>query len=285
MSRVLIAGATGRLAAPVVAQLVAEGHSVFALVRDTAKARQNPQLDAAQLINGDVCDFDSVDRTMADSGCDAVYISLSSDTFDPAQSAERVGVEHLTTAAAARDIGWIGYLSGAGDLSSQTQLRPLAIKHHCEAVVANGGVPYTIFKPSHFFESLPWFLHRGKLSIPGKQPHLYHYLACSDFARIVAFALADIRCHGLSMTVHGPHAMTMAEALTGYRDLCLPDTAIGTLPLWMARVIGTVSRNTELHMLAELFGAFAAHGDDGEATVPCSEFPQPTTTLQEWARP
>jgi len=278
--RVLFIGATGNLGAPVAAQMLRAGYRVRALVRDPARAAADPRLAGAELVPGDVLDRASVAAAMQ--GCGAAYSNLSGASFELADSTEYRGIRTLCELAREQQLAWLGSISGAGDLAAANQLRPLAVKAACERAVAESGVPWTLFKPSHFFESLPMFVRAGRIAIPGRQPHRYHYLAAQDYARVVVAAMADSGCHHRRLTLHGPEVLTMAEALAIFRDARYPGARVGTMPLWLMRLLGRVSGNTELARVAELFATFQAHGDDGIASELPAGFPALTTTCRQW---
>tara|TARA_R110002110_G_scaffold205066_1_gene416736 strand:- start:136931 stop:137797 length:867 start_codon:yes stop_codon:yes gene_type:complete len=278
----LFVGATGNLGAPVARHMVASGIAVRALVRDADKASQDKRLAGVELVQGDVRDVAAVQSAL--SGCTRVYSSLSSDSFDVDESVEVVGLTNLCHAAARQDVSWIGYLSGAGDLASETHLRPLAIKARCEQILCDSGIPWTVFKPTHFFESLPMFVRDGRIAIPGKQPHTYHYLACDDYAQVVIAVMNDAQLHNQALTLLGPEALTMRQALEIYRDALYPGQKVGQLPLWMMRTLGRMTGNADIRRAAELFSAFRAQGDEGAASQLPATVPPINTTCQQWCQ-
>ena len=278
--RLLFLGATGNLGAPVARQMIQSGLTVRALVRDPDKAAAEQRLAGVELVRGDARDRSAVQSAL--SGCDAAYSSLSSDSFELEKSVEYIGMRNLCELGRNGGLRWLGYISGAGDLQRATGLRPLAIKAACEQLVQNSGVPWTVFKPSHFYESLPMFVRDGRISIPGRQPHRYHYLACADYACQVVAALTEPTVHNRQLNLLGPEALTMAEALAVYRDAQYPGQHIGQLPLWLMRLMGRVSGNAALQRAAELFAAFAAYGDDGARTELPVGFPRLKTTCEQW---
>jgi uncharacterized protein YbjT (DUF2867 family) len=80
MGRILVIGATGLIGTPVAQRLLAEGHQVRLLVRDTARA--SPRLGGGfEYVEGSVTDTEAVDRAVQ--GMDGVHVSLGVE--DPAQ--------------------------------------------------------------------------------------------------------------------------------------------------------------------------------------------------------
>jgi dihydroflavonol-4-reductase len=70
MSRVLVTGASGFVGGHLVEALVRRDYGVRCLVRQSSKLKHLP-VDDLELVNGDLLDFDAVDRAIA--GCDVVY--------------------------------------------------------------------------------------------------------------------------------------------------------------------------------------------------------------------
>ena len=57
-----------------------------------------------------------------------------------------------------------------------------------EDIIVNCGMPYTIFRPSWFMESLKFFVRGNSLSIIGKQQNPLGWVAAEDYARMVSAA-------------------------------------------------------------------------------------------------
>jgi len=93
MGRILVIGATRLIGAPVARRLLADGHQVRLLVRDTERASQRLG-DGFEYLEGSVTDTEAVDRAVA--GMNGVHVSLGVE--DPAQLEP---VEHRGTATVA----------------------------------------------------------------------------------------------------------------------------------------------------------------------------------------
>jgi uncharacterized protein YbjT (DUF2867 family) len=110
MGRILVIGATGLIGAPVARRLLANGHQVRLLVRDTGRASQRLG-DGFEYLEGSVTDTDAVDRAVA--GMNGVHVSLGVE--DPAQlePVERRGTATVAAAAAQHGLERISYLTGS----------------------------------------------------------------------------------------------------------------------------------------------------------------------------
>lgn len=279
--RILIVGATGRLGQPVARRLQADGWRVRCLVRDPVRARA--QLgDGFELVTGDVTVPATLDAAF--DGCTTVHLSLRGGNTVASYDAQEVGGSANCAAAARRhSLRRITYLSGAGRSSPELERYfPVRVKRAVESHLANSGVPWTVFRATHFMESLPLFVRDGRASILGRQPHRLHYLAAADYAGMVSRALDCEAAANRALYLWGPAAWTMREALERYLQACHPDLSVSTLPLPMARLIATLTRNPDLRFAAELFAAFSAIGEVGDPEQANQLLGAPTTTLDGW---
>src|SRR5580692_96434 len=105
MGRILVIGATGLIGA-----LLADGHQVRLLVRDTGRASQRLG-DGFEYLEGSVTDTEAVDRAVT--GMNGVHVSLGVE--DPAQlePVEHRGIATVAAAAAQHGLERISYLTGS----------------------------------------------------------------------------------------------------------------------------------------------------------------------------
>lgn len=278
--KVLVAGGTGMLGFPVVRQLLAQGAQVRVLTRQPDR---HPDLcaTAAEIAIGDVTDRSTLSAAMR--GCEALHISLRG-ANDPAsyEAVENRGVDALLVAARAHGVRHVTYLSGAGRVAGSESLLPVATKMRAEALVRGSGMAYTIFRATHFMESLDLFIRNGSASIIGSQPHRYHYLAADDFASMVRRAFERPPDKGRVLYAFGPERFTMREALQQYLAALHPDYRIRTLPLPMAKIIAKITGNRDLRFAALLFEGFAAIGEEGDPREANELLGAPQTRLRSW---
>jgi 2-alkyl-3-oxoalkanoate reductase len=81
--RVLVAGASGAIGAPLVAELISRGHNVTAIARSTARTEGIAQLGAS-IVLADLLNAASAERIVADSHADVVIDQLTSLPRTPA---------------------------------------------------------------------------------------------------------------------------------------------------------------------------------------------------------
>jgi len=278
--RILVVGATGMLGEPVARQLHTHGHCVRLLARqpDRTRARFGPGFETA---GGDVTQPDTLANAVR--GCDVVHINLrGTNTVASYAQIELQGTRNVAHAARAAGVGRISYVSGAGDLRRAPNSPFARIKLGAEQAIVDSGLPYTVFKPTHFMESLPMFVRDGRATIIGRQPHRYHYLAARDFAEIVACALANPVDAGRSLTVFGPRAWTMHEALAVYCRICRPEVRVDSVPLWLFRALAALRRNQDMRFAALLFDAFSRIGEGGDPARATELLGRAPITLEQW---
>ena len=143
--RVLVTGATGYIGGRLVPALLAAGHSVRCLARDTA--RLEGRFDGAEIVQGDLFDEASVDAALRD--CDVAYYlvhSMSDDRRDFAQR-DREGAQIFGHAAAAAGTKRVIYLGGLGkDGTGKKLSRHLRSRHEVGEQLRRGGVAVTEFR-------------------------------------------------------------------------------------------------------------------------------------------
>jgi uncharacterized protein YbjT (DUF2867 family) len=148
--KVFLTGATGFVGGHLLKRLLAAGHTVRALERDSQKAKlaAGPQLE---IIQGDVTDGTGLDEGMK--GCDAVIhlvgiiVAVGKNTFE---RVHHVGTRNVVEAARRNGIARFVQMSALGvraDGVSEYQTS----KWKGEEAVRQSGIPYCILRPSLIF--------------------------------------------------------------------------------------------------------------------------------------
>lgn len=278
--KVLVAGGTGMLGAPVVRHLVTAGHRVRVLTRRPEVARAF-FFEKVEIARADVTDPLALPAAVA--GCEALHVSLrGSNDWRDYDAVERRGLTHLLAAAQVAGVRKVTYLSGAGTIQGNESLPPVRIKLDAEAAIRASGIPYVIFRATHFMESLDLFIRGRAATLIGAQPHGYHYLAADDFARLVAHSLATNAADRKILYAFGPERFTMRDALMRYIHVLRPEVRLSHLPVRAAKVIAVLTRNRDLRFAADLFAGFAVIGEDGNPSEADRLLGKPTTTLSTW---
>jgi uncharacterized protein YbjT (DUF2867 family) len=277
---ILVVGATGMLGEPVARQLHNDGYSVRVLARNPEKARAKLG-DSFDFIKGDVENPSSLEKAL--DGCFGVHINLRGGPKpDDFERIEHQGTTNVAKIAAKMGVQRLTYLSGAAVFDEHSWFPSVKAKLQAEAAIRESGVPYFIFCATHFMESLPLFIRGKRASIIGKQPHRLHWLAATDYAKMVSKAFQLPRVANKRLFVYGPEALTMSEALKKYCAIVHPEVKVSSVPIWLMSLIGKVSFNAELQFIAELMGFFERVGEGGNPAEANKLLDAPTTTLEQW---
>lgn len=121
INKIAVIGATGKLAIPVVKELV-KHFQVRAIVRNPEKARNVLPLEV-EIVPGDLKDLASLERGLV--GQDAIYINLSTETTDATLDfyEEREGIRNIVNAAKKSNIQHISKIGALGAYPLATHLR------------------------------------------------------------------------------------------------------------------------------------------------------------------
>src|SRR5260370_97592 len=166
MGGLLVIGATGLIGAPVARRLLADGHQVRLLVRDTRRASQRLG-DGFEYLEGSVTDTVAVGRGVA--GMNGVHVSLGVE--DPAQlePVEHRGTATVAAAAARHGLERISYLTGS---LVRVDYGPKIAEHRAklaaEQAIQDSGVPYTFFRPTYFTNTLPRHVQGRVVALLGR---------------------------------------------------------------------------------------------------------------------
>jgi len=148
--RVLLTGATGFVGRNMLKRLLAEGHTVRALLRGPQAARTLAQ-DRVELVAGDVVEGTGLDQGMQ--GCDAVIhlvgiiVEKAKNTFE---SVHHVGTRNVVEAAKRSGIRRFIQMSALGARADGAAAYQIT-KWKGEEEVRRSGIPYCILRPSLIF--------------------------------------------------------------------------------------------------------------------------------------
>ena len=243
--KILVIGASGLLAGPVIAKLDSAG---FQLRLFSRSVRPSMFVNEYEIVNGDL--FRTADLDLAMEGCDAVHISVSG--VD-----EYKASEVIVGMARAKGIQLISMVSGATVREENRWFEFTDKKYRSEQLLMNCGIPYLIFRPTWFFESLQLMVRNGKAMVLGKQTHPYHFVAADDFGKMVAVAYADRAKWNRAYYVYGPERYLMKDLLEKYcRELHPEIKSVSETPIFILKLIANLTRNRMLKYAASLYAYF-----------------------------
>ncbi|MBL8156149.1 MAG: NAD(P)H-binding protein [Anaerolineae bacterium] len=276
---ILVIGATGYLGGPIVPRLLAEGWHTRLLVRDPDAIRDRFGR-SVEVVRGDVTDEASVDRAL--NGCSAVYISLQARIPAEFDRVEHQGTSTVAKIAARQGIERLIYLSGAL-VSQQTSYVPQeGAKWHAEQAIERSGVPYTIFRPTYFMESLPLSVRGKRATVMGPATRKLRFVALDDYLTLVIQALKTPASANQRLDVYGPQAMTMREAMDTFVRLVDPTLKVSQTPFMMLRVLNALFMRGALTPVIDLAEMTEKFGESGTGDLTTRLVGTPSTTLEQW---
>lgn len=139
--KVLVIGASGLLAGPVIRQLDEKG---FDLRLFSRTVKPSMFINDYDIVRGDVFNHDDLVKAMT--GCDAVHISIS--TTDDVRATAAI-----TDLAKKKGIRLISLISGCTVSEENRWFKFIDDKSKMEQMIIQSGIPYFIFRPTWFFES------------------------------------------------------------------------------------------------------------------------------------
>ncbi|WP_116136034.1 SDR family oxidoreductase [Trinickia diaoshuihuensis] len=283
--KIAVVGATGRLGAPVVAEL-AKTFQVRAIVRspETARAKLPPNVE---IVRGDLRDVASL-RAGLDA-MDAIYLNLATETaqLNLPFYEEREGVRNLIAATQGLDIQYIAKIGALGAYppavaTMKNNMVPNLIRMQGHEIIAASGIPHTFFAPTHFMELLPNMIQKRALQWIGNTSVKVYWISAADYARQVVKAFQHPAAMPEHCPVQGPEALSVKEAMEQFVRNYDPALKIRVAPLWVIKALGLVS--PRMKFVAHLFAYFGNHEDPFYADGTWRELGKPATTLEMFAK-
>lgn len=275
---VLVIGGTGELGAVVAHRLQDDGYQVRLLVRDRFRVAVS---DAGfDYVDGHLDDTTMLESALA--GCDAVHISVrggpTAEQFDRVEHRGTARVARLAALEGVKRLTYVSHSLAAPDAHAPD----LRAKFQAEQAIAASGVPYTVFRPTYFMETLPRHIRGRRAVILGRQRHPFHLVAAADYARMVARAFSTPAVVDKVLYIHGPQAYVITEALRTYCERLSPDTQVVTRPLWLMSLLDRTVLRGQLRGTLGLMRALQESGERGDATEANELLGAPSITLAEW---
>ncbi|MBC8186056.1 NAD(P)H-binding protein [candidate division KSB1 bacterium] len=272
--RILVVGATSRLGQPIVYQLSRDNFLVRIFSRNEDKAKEIFG-SSYEIICGKISENNILKKAVED--CFGIYLNL------PPQNGFNVAKSFIDVCAG-KNLDRIACITGSTVEERNTWFPHIEEKYRIEQLIQKSGIPYTIFKPSWFMESLPKFVMNGRATIFGKQPNPFHWLAAADYAKLVSNAFKTDAAKNKKFYIHGPEEIRMHDALQKYVQKFHPDIKVSTMPYWLIKIIALLSRKSELKMIVSLMEYFEKVPEKGDPTEANEILGSLKITLDEWIR-
>ena len=222
---IAVAGGTGFVGGAIAAELHRRGNRVVVLSHRGESAR-GPLPDDVEIRMADVADPASLEPALV--GIDGLVIAIAfpnspmesprkGHTFEAVDAG---GTQRLVAAAVAAGVGRLVYISGAGAAPDASR-HWFRAKWRAEQAVRDGGITYTIIRPTWIFGprdvSLNRFLGFARrlpfVPLTNRGRQLLAPVFVDDVARLAADALVDPAAADQVFELGGPEIMTMGEVV------------------------------------------------------------------------
>lgn len=271
--KILVIGASGLLAGPVIRKLDEKGYDLRLFSRSV---KPSMFVNDYEIVQGDV--FNVADLEKAVSGCDALHISLA--------SADDVkAVSNIIEVSKRNGVRRISLVSGCTVAEENRWFKFTDDKFRTEQMIMQSGFSWYIFRPTWFFDSLPMFVRNGKASVLGRLTDRYHWVAADDLGTMVADAYSTAGAENRIYYVYGPERYTMKEMLEKYCRALHPEIkSVGETPLLPLKIIAFLTRNRQLKFAASLFGYFEKVHEPEISEDDLALLARPETDFDTWVK-
>ncbi len=269
--KILIIGATGMLAKPVIKELDNQGFQLALFSRTITAAMFDKRY---QIFKGDL--FNPIILKQAMTGCDAIHINLS-------KTDEALAVHTIITMAKQVGIKFITTISGSTVAEENRWFWMTNNKIKAEQSIIESGIPYVIFRLSFVFESLSLMVRDGKATIIGKQAQPFHWIAADDVAKMVSAAYKNSDVRNEILYGYGKNRYLMKDLLTQYVKHKHPQIKkVDNVPAWLLKLIAKLSKNKELETTVSIFKYFDKVSEPNDVITAADILVEPQMTFNEW---
>jgi uncharacterized protein YbjT (DUF2867 family) len=269
--KILIIGASGMLAKPVINRFDEAGYELRLFSRNVDASMFSNSYES---VKGNA--LQRADIEGAIKSCDAIHISL-------AHVNEALSTQLIVDVAKQHSIKCISIITGCTVCEENRWFPMIDGKFRAEKILMNSGIPYMIFRPTWFFESLDLMIKKEKAFVMGKQPNPYHWLAADDYAQMLVTAYQKEEARNKIFYLFGPEKLLMKEALANYCQKAFPTIkGVSAMPLILMRFMAFVTANRQLKEALNLFAYFEQAKELGSAEETNALLGKPATTLKQW---
>jgi uncharacterized protein YbjT (DUF2867 family) len=282
--KIAVIGATGMLGRPVTQQLLKSGFDLTLLSRNPAKAKA--LFPTIPITEADV--FDPISLLKALEHQEIVYISLGPSRKDRRTDfmPEREGINNIIEASKHLGLKRIVLLSSLvqnyeGMNGFNWWIFDMKIK--AVEAIKSSGIPYTIFYPSSFMESIPRDLIKGnKLMLTSGSVAPMWFIAGEDYGRQVARALSNAGNSNQEYSIQGPAAFDWEQAAKIIVANYKVPLKIMRAPIGLLKFFGNFSKF--LNYAAHICEALNKYPEKFESENTWQDLGKPEITLSEYIK-
>ena len=276
---VAIVGGTGLLGQPIARALLDTGYKVTIVTRNAAKAAETMG-KGFKYAEAAIDDMTSLQQAFH--SVDAVHINLSGYTPTQCDQIIHQGTANIVGAAQCTGVQLISMITGTTVCEANTGLYEIKSKLAAENIIKGSGIPYVIFCPSWFMESLPNFINNGRANIFGPGSIPIHWMAVDDYVKQFLRAYATPEVRDKRLILHGPTAISLLSALTTYVEIMEPDLNTNHSPYWLGTLLTWVTGDKSIRHAAKLCAYYECVGDLGDPTETNELVGAPKIELTDW---
>ncbi len=270
---ILIFGGTGMLGIPVTFKLKLLGHQIKLFTRNPGKASLIFG-NLVEIIHGDILNNQHLHKAIQST--QAIHINLSGDIED-------IAVEKIASAARNHNIKKITYISGDSVCPENAWFPMVKRKLLAEEHIENSGIPFTIFRPTWFMESIPKFIRQGRAYFIGKKDLAFHLVAAEDYSLMVSNSINNPATDNKKLYIHGPEKLSLAWAIEQYYKTFYPRIkSISYRPPWMMAFVAFLLSDSELTYQVKLMRFFSMIGEIGDGSQTNEILGPPQITFRQW---
>ena len=240
---ILVTGASGYIGGRLVPRLVAGGHHVTCLVRNSERLKVNFR-DQVEIRQGDLLDPTSLHQVMQ--GIDVAYYLVHSMADGVRGYIERdhLAAHHFSTAAREAGVGRIIYLGGLGE--SDKSISPhLEARQHVGDILRGSGVPVTEFRAaivigtgSMSFEMIRYLTERLPILFTPKWiTTLCQPISIENVLDYLTLSLSEPQSISATFEIGGPDVLTYKDIMRGYATARRLKRALVNIPFLTTRIL------------------------------------------------
>ncbi|CAA9304079.1 MAG: putative NADH-ubiquinone oxidoreductase [uncultured Cytophagales bacterium] len=280
--KIAVIGATGMLGKPVTKQLAAAGFEVTALVRNPEKAaRELPP--SVKRVPADLKDLQSLKKALA--GQDALYLNLSVEQTEKQSDfhPEGEGLRNALVAARENGLGRVSYLSSIV-IRYPTDWWVFALKRRAVEDIKGSGLPYTLFYPTQFMETIDGRTMAGnRLLVVGQAQHPNWWIAAEDYGRQVANDFRNDHPGNREYVVQGPEPILTGDAAERFaKAYRKKPVGVARLPMGPFKLLRPLTPRFRYGY--EIINALNRYPETFEAQQTWDDLGKPVITLENYAR-
>ena len=282
---IAIIGATGMLGRPVTHELIWAGHQIRLIARDVAKTKAF--FPHVEVVPGDLRNPASLADALR--GVEIVYLNLSIKQTEKQADfhTEADGLTNLLMAAKQAGVQRIVYLSSIiMRYQGMNGFRwwVFGIKQEAVQLIKASGIPYSIFYPSCFMDSLTETQRAGRfVLLVGRSAVRPWYISGHDFGKQVARALKLAKdSQNQEYVIQGPEAITQHEAAERFaRTYQKEKLSVVTTPPFLMRLGSSFSAQANYGW--HISEALNKYPEVFEADQTWTDLGKPQTTIEQFA--